>query len=915
MKRTMLPTAILMLLATSAVLATTPPSIWFQDDFESYTVGTRLRSCTTNWMDGCDGQGPENLIQNAAGCSYNGTQYVRLKGRSGTGAMSRAQTKYDWAAQTAGSVQILHFRIRRGDPTKANPYDHAGIWLIDASSNCTAGPPAVLPTPIMGWSGGTHRMKSKLTLGTGTEGVSYTFDPGDWTYHDFDSYYYPDTGAVEFYVDGNLNWSTTTTAGMAANKVYVRDAGTADGGGDDWLLLDDLAVGTTARAVVTYPVGGLFITNTTPTVTWTNANLSGMTGYRVIVCSADTATGPIVYDSGQLDGSTTSHATTALPENQHLWAFVNEKYGSNWIGWSTPGNGGFYITTSLPGAPTVTAPSGTVVGVKPAVVFTAELHNKLQAKITTASDGSGTPVWDSGEVNSMFNGAACSAMLVTGKQYYAFAKVGNAAGWSGWSTGSAFQVTREGEGTDIRHFDETWVVGDVTEDILNHDAPAPDDGFKVEMLPMAWTYITSTLPNKCLGGNTVWDITDAQPVIKSETMRLHKVANVSLDNGITLVAAYRILEEGGAYVARNALQQSNIWIADDYGTGKCMAAFRVFNEQAGICTNSLTWTTAPLTASTDWRLVRITGRNKVPGDPSSAVWKLYINDNPTAVVTGTGSVDRSLVDSPEWMTDGIVIGQGCYGLSGEFQWDWTSVNTAGDYAPGEWMSLGGTYATIGEAKAGGEAHACVITGNTVITGARKDIAGSQLGFWVQDVDTQDHAGLYIPSGDSTSVMVGAKVTGISGIIGRTEGIGAVLSGGSFTVTTDTADAFPLAMTQKSLVGGTCVGEAGWGTENAGMFVRIVGEIKLLMITAEGELVVYIDDGSGLVDGRMTYGDPYVTGVRILTTDYPLDIDVGDYYRLDGICAYETWTETVSEVEVSKTVRTILCPTFTPIPKP
>lgn len=828
---------------------------------------------------------------------------MRLKGSSGTGAWSRAQTKYSWAAQSAGNVQILHFRIRRGDPDRANPYDHANIFLIDSNNN-----------PICGWSGGTHRMTSKLTL-TGTEGVSYNFDPGDWTYHDFDCYYYPDTGAVEFYVDGVLNWSTTTTPGLAVNKVYVRDYVQYALCPDDWLLLDDLAVGTTAKPVVTAPVNGAFVNTATPTITWTNANASGMTGYQVRVCRSDDPNADVVYDSGQLSGSATSHQTTALPEDQHLWAFVNEQYGTMWTGFSVKGNGGFYVTTSPPAAPTVTAPSGTAVGAKPAVVFTAELHNKLQAKITTTPDGSGTPVWDSGEIDSMLNGASCTQLLSPGTQYYAFAKVGNAAGWSDWSAASAFQVTREGEGTDIRHFDETWKVGETTENILQHNAPAPDDGFAVEVLPMEWRYVEMYLTNRCTGGNTVWDIYDWQPVIKSETMRLHKVANVSLDNGVTLVLAHRILWETGDYVARNQLQKSNIYIADDYGTGKCLAAFRVFLEQAGVCTDSLTWTTVPITPSNDWRIVRITGRNQVVGDPKTAVWKLYINENPTPVVTGTGSVDQSLVDSPQWMTDGIVIGQGCYGLAGQVQFDWTAVNTSGDYAPGEWTPLSGTYATISQAKAGGETHQCAITGDAVITAVRRDISYSQLGFWVQDVNTQDHAGLYIPWTDPTDVVVGAKVTGLSGIIGRAEGIGATLSNPSFTITNETAAAKPLAMVQKSLAGGSCVDEAGFGPDNVGMFVRICGEVKTLLTTPEGELVVYIDDGSGLVDGRQDNGIPWMTGIRIVAVEYPFDIDIGKYYQVDGISAYETWTETQNDVEVSKTVRTILCPTFTEIAKP
>ncbi|MGQ9456221.1 MAG: hypothetical protein ACUVR5_10420 [Armatimonadota bacterium] len=69
-----------LVVCSGSAIAFPPPTIWFQDDFESYGVGTRLRQCTTNWQDGFDGAGPENLIQNTPGYAYNGTQFVRLKG-------------------------------------------------------------------------------------------------------------------------------------------------------------------------------------------------------------------------------------------------------------------------------------------------------------------------------------------------------------------------------------------------------------------------------------------------------------------------------------------------------------------------------------------------------------------------------------------------------------------------------------------------------------------------------------------------------------------------------------------------------------------------------------------------------------------------------------------------------------------
>lgn len=923
MRKALLPTVLVLLLAASAALASAPGTIWFQDNFESYGVGTRLRQCTTNWQDGFDGSGPENLIQNATDdadlpYAYDGTQYVRLKGRSGTGAMSRAQTKYNWAALAAGNMQVMHFMLRRGNPGYANPFDHAGIWMIDSDNNC-----------IAGWVGGTHRMTPKLTIGTGTEGVEYQWNGADdWAYHDFDCEYYPDTGQVKFYIDGVLIWDTTTTPGMAVNKVYVRDLSHTEG--DDWLLLDDLAVGTTPRPVVTYPIGGTLIADTTPTVTWTPAQPSGATGFQVRVCSVDDPNAAVVYDSGPQVGAETSWTTTALPAKQQLWVFVNEQYGDSWSGFSVVGNGGFTINDEPPNKPTITSPSGTVVGAKPCIYWTDDVHDLIQAKITTTADGSGEPVWDSDIVSSTINAASCDKLLTPGVQYYALARVGNDAGWSDWSDGSAFQVTRDGEGTDIRHFDETWDVGGVKQNILEHNAPAPDDGFAVELLPMDWLALETSLSSQCSGGNTYWDIMDYSSVIKSETMRLHKVADLSLDKGVTFVTALRILEEYGDYTARNQLQKSNIYIADDYGAGKCMVAFRTFYEQAGVCTDSLTWTTASLTGSNDWRVIRITGRNMVPGDPSSTVWNLYINEDPNPVVTGKGSVDRSLVDSPEWITDGIAIGQGCYGLEANYQYDWTAVNTDGDYKPGEWVPLSGTYDTVSAARAGGEAKICTITGEAVITVIETDYDGQQTGFWVQDVNTADHAGILIRSTDTTNVAVGHKVTGISGTFGRLDGpinefrgrlhYGPVLTNATFMATTQTADVKPLAMNQKALVAGGCVDESGSGAENTGMFVRITGRVTQCFPGPDNCFVVFLDDGSGLIDGRPEgqYGDPPATGVRFLLMNNPwgTGIDLDYFLQVDGIAAYETWVEEPagSDPEV-KTVRTILAPRYTVIDPP
>jgi len=243
---------------------------------------------------------------------------------------------------------------------------------------------------------------------------------GDTTCREFAVWYFPSTGSVEFLVDGSVYWSATIATGRAVNSIYVRDYFFWNNNDyRDGMCMDDLALGTTSKPAVTHPVGGEWETTATPTINWTRAfaPVVPRTGYQVHVCSTDDPTANVVYDSGELTGSSTSHVpTTALPTNQRLWAFVNEKY-VNWTGWSLIGTGGFYCVTAVPTTPTVTSPSGTVVGAKPAVTFSGGvLHSKFDVKITTTSDGSGTPVWDSGEISSMKNGASCSVMLSPGTQ-------------------------------------------------------------------------------------------------------------------------------------------------------------------------------------------------------------------------------------------------------------------------------------------------------------------------------------------------------------------------------------------------------------------------------------------------------------------------------------------------------------------
>jgi hypothetical protein len=140
----------------------------------------------------------------------------------------------------------------------------------------------------------------------------------------------------------------------------------------------------------------------------------------------------------------------------------------------------------------------------------------------------------------------------------------------------------------------------------------------------------------------------------------------------------------------------------------------------------------------------------------------------------------------------------------------------------------------------------------------------------------------------------------------------VMSNATFAATTDTADAPPLAMVQKSLHGAREA--ATEGLQNGGMFVRICGRVTAIVSpTSSGAQAVYFDDGTGLIDGRSVDGNPSATGLRVLFQDLtqPFLGEVGKYYRFDGICTCETWTEGA----VTKTVETILGARAEEIPEP
>ena len=994
MTRAMTTAALLLAAAASTVWAAPPPSVWFQDSFDSYSAG-KLADKGPKWgyaqviepgRTSPFGGGTTDVnVQSGGMGACSSPYFVVMQGYQGNwggkslsdpGAAA-AETQRPpasnpgvaWDSLAAGNVQILYFRMKRAYDELADPPLHAGIYLIDNDP--------FNPQPIMGWVMNCKAVKPQLYLPTymapnwttnryySPEGTVYAL-PANNDCQAFTAVYDPATGEVKFYVDAVSTtvplWTGNAGTGRVSRSLYIRDFGWHGGALADVVYIDDVAVGTSARPVVTAPVGGAFVGTATPTVRWTNA-FSGLTAYRVRICSADNAAGPVVYDSGEIAGSATSHQTTTLPTCTKLWAFVNEKYGAAWTDWSLQGNGGFYCVTSVPPAPTVTSPAGTVVGAKPSVTFTGTCYNQFEVKITTDPAGSNI-VWDSGVLTSTKSGASCGTLLTPGTQYYAFAQTSNPLGSSPWSAPSAFQVTRLGEGVDYRGMEETYAnntkacweegVGPsgfsdycgggmswvnvrvrVLPDPFNR---FPDyEGVYANGRPCDWWpsggeepgvmlrdqkghYIIPPIPDRP-APSYVLDFWDTGSNWNDNCIMLHGVPGLDLDKGVTFMTYARGKcyegENCGAHSARQVAQQAQMYIMDDYGTGKCMASFRYGQSEVGICADAVTWALGSYTDSQEpdrpgqgWHLVRITGRNRIVGDPTTCQWKYYLDEDPTPLVTATGSMDQSIAPYPA-IVDAIAIGQGDGGLVGNWQYDWTAVNTNGDYAPGEWFA-GGEYPTVSEAVSRRETKPCRITGDTVITAIRMS-EGSQIGFWVEDVDSKDHVTLYIPSTDMTNIAVGNRVRGISGIVYWVPGQGAALNSAAFTATEETADAAPIVMSQKALAAGGFVSQNPEGTDTTGRFVRIVGRIKQMVGTA-GDMAVYVDDGCGLVDGRSgPLGDPSATGIRIYTDDpfFPFTFSIGDYVRVDGICAYETWTEGAT----TKTVRTILAPRFEPIPEP
>ena len=145
--------------------------------------------------------------------------------------------------------------------------------------------------------------------------------------------------------------------------------------------------GTSAKAeslpTIYAPVGNISINTARPTIAWyTVWPGNPLVAFKVRLCTNDSAYGMMIYDSGWVSGTTPIYTLTYTPPTRvRLYAFVWEKHQSGGeIGWSPTGNGGFTISTSMPGP----APLASFVATPGDHQITLSWHNPSSASFTGA---------------------------------------------------------------------------------------------------------------------------------------------------------------------------------------------------------------------------------------------------------------------------------------------------------------------------------------------------------------------------------------------------------------------------------------------------------------------------------------------------------------------------------------------------
>lgn len=907
---------------------TTSTTLWY-DSFEPpYTLGLLDLNSQGNWV--LTGADANTMISIGNTYANPGSQSATIAHSGGGGSNPHSYVNRVFNYTPANGVAKFHMKLRSPNATDGSTFFY--IYLLDPNNVMFAR-----------WYGSEASFRPR----DGVNNVGTPTFPVASEWYDLDMVVDTVYNKTYCFRNGALVFSGGHTAGDVIGSIRLQDYGPTGDTFTASIVIDDVSIGQGLRPtpLINAPAtAGGWVNDTTPTITWTSGTTETVAKYHLKIFTSDVVdpeTETPIYNSGEVTSGIASHTvTTALPENTHLWAFVKEHTADNppysvgqWLPWSPQGQGGFYVYGGAPPAPTVIAPSGTVIGCKPMIRFTAGEHQSFVVKVTNVSD---VEVWNSGEIPGNGTGAACAAMLVPGTQYKAYAQVSNPAGLGAWSAASLFQVTKVGEGTDVKDMSE--------EGLLTTDVLPPDDMFG-KMLnyndnPNMTLWLEEGMPPsvEVACGNSVMQIIDPNHGFTSRLMRRHRIANIDLNKGITYMFAVAVSGQTGTDGGGARWLQSSAMIVDDpnVSTDRWMVGIKATQNQVGLLTDNATWQLNTSTGDSGYKVIRVTGRNKIYDDFTSTEWKLYVNENSTPAVTATGCMHGPTIDQyywNRWQCDSVLLGQGSGGLAGTFRYDWTAVNISGDYSPGQWDSLeGGAYPSIGAAKKEDvQQHAAILSNPCVITkvvthlewqGDPPEQVPVQDGFFAQDVAGYNNvaSGVYVVTSDTKegAVIEGALLTSLSGVMVEAgvipvDGMGAyggrALFDPSFTI--EGSAPYPaLGLAQKNLIG-PCVNQnLGSSFDTTGMLVRVFGKVTLSgwdpnwpnPETPLGAYIIYVDDGSGCDDGR-----DGVAGIRILVPDDPNFIapSYGDYVMVEGISAYET----ISGGSYAN-VRQILYPQFT-----
>jgi hypothetical protein len=734
---------------------------------------------------------------------------------------------------------------------------------------------------------------------------------------------------VYYYMDGNFFYQGASDGGyLNANRVRAVDLIQLAGSANEMkVLIDDIKL-SSARLpvnVITMPTSNYQFMTPTPTIIWARTwDPCDVAATQVRICASNDVNSTPVWDSGDVAGSQHYMTTGNLTNNAGLWVFERDKLTS---GGYNPWTAGVRFTAGecWPPHASVISPSGTICTPKPTVTVCADPHTFLQVKVTSDSAGSNI-VFDSGVINTTGNSWSCPSLH--NGSYYAFARAGGPCGWNGWSSPSGFTVASnpQNQTIDIRHMNEAH--------ILNTDTCWPNDGFGRDMFPtyidgegIGWPAASQTEP-VCGNQTLIWN--DRGP---EKSLRIHKLGcdtvlnNVNLDNGVTFAYAVAIRSEGGTDGPGASWRNATAILADKDASGETyFVAIRTLPSGIGLISDTAAgneafgagfshhW--AAWTPSTDYRIIRLTGRNAIVGDYSSTVWNVYVNENPTPIITASGTMTGSVMETDVatrnqiFPTDEIAIGHGSSGSTGVIEYDWTAVNCACDLAPGEWDPFGpGVFAGIGAAKSPGvEPRFVSIDGPMVVTkvvGSNSDEIGIPE-FWpidyyyVQDIRNNVLlAGLrVVPQGQQyiDEIPPGTEINHISGLMTESSGCRSI-SNASVTIAGGQMIVRPTAMNHNSMAG-PCIDQAfGRSADSTGMFVRVFGSVPTAATFdpaygASGGFIVYVDDGCKVIDPRAPriFGGDLMPGIRVVLDAADPCIVVpgmGDYVMIDGIAGYDS----------------------------